>query len=319
MADSSLFYGDEPTLPDRYQGTTYQSNYYTGKELGVQAPNDNTAAHDPRSMMYGRAPGAADAAVNNALLTGQSAQGTGENLLGMGLANSQAAGQREAMLGDWGQQNNALGIAGGYGQSLASLENQQGPSAAQAQLQQGTNQGLNSQIAMARSGRGFGGGAGAAGLAQSNMAGISANQANQSAMLRAQEDAAWRGRQAANLGAAAGIQQGLAGQYGQQQGTDLNAFYQSQGLNDQASLGWAGYGADAYKSGVGMNFMGQGLANDIRGTELNAGMADEDRRLRIWAARNGYNLADQQRQDQADAAERGAWASGVATVADWIS
>lgn len=281
-----------------YQGTTHQAPLLDYED--VQA--NGHYGIDQRNFMYGRDPAAADAAVNRAFNTGQGAQTTGENLLGLGLNNSQAAGQRQAMLGDWGQQNNSLGIAGGYGQSLASLENQQGPSAAQAQLQQGTNQGMQSQIAMARSGRGFGGGAGAAGLAQSNMAGISANQANQSAMLRAQEDAAWRGRQANNLNAAAGIQQGIAGQFGQQQGTDLNAYYQGQGQNDAAALGWAGYGADAYGKGVSANLMGQGLANDIRGTELGAGMGHEDAWLRAWAAQNGYNLAEGQRQDQKDAA-----------------
>lgn len=274
---------------------------------------------DERGYMYGRSATGADEAANRALATGQGAQGAGENLLALGLQNSQDAMGRGAMYGNWGAQNNALGSARAYGMSLAALERQQGPSAAQAQLQQGTNQAMGSQIALARSGRGFGGGAGAAGLAQGNLAGLQANQANQAAMLRSQEEAARRQRQAANLVGAAGIQQGIGQQYGQQQGTDLNAYYQNQQQNDQAALGWAGYGSDAYTSGVGLNFAGQDLANNVRGQELNAGMQLDDRYLRAWAAANGQDVAGRQ-EDRADRQETagyiGAGAAALAQLSD---
>ena len=213
-------------------------------------------------------------------------------------------------MGDFTQQNQALAGAQGYGANLAGLEATQGPSAAQAQLMQGTNQAMGGQLALARSGRGFGGGASAAGLAQSNLAGLQANQANQAGMLRAQEDAAWRQRQAANIGNAAGIQQGIGAQLGEQQARNINAFYAGQGQNDAASMGWAGFGQGAYSAGVGANQQGQALQNQIRNAEMQGGQALEDQMLRRWAAQNGFDLQASQAQAQQDAA----LIQGVATT-----
>lgn len=257
---------------------------------------------DIRNYQYGRSATGADDAVNMALVTGDQAMQHAYNTSDADRAQALAAQQRGALQGNWGNQNAAIGGAGSYAGQLSSLEAQQGPSGAQAQLNAGTNAAMAQQLAMARSGRGLGGNAAAMGLAQGNMAGISANQANQAAMLAAQENQAWRGRQATNLGNAAGIQLGMGTQYGQQGTADLGAAVAGRAQNDTAALGWAGQGDQAFNNGVAANFNGQSLGNQIRGAEMQGGQTAEDNFLRQWSAKNNYTLAQQQRQDQQDAA-----------------
>jgi hypothetical protein len=314
-------------------GTSYATT--TG---AYNADNNRFHPLDPRNYQYGRSATGADEAVTQAKNTGDSAFATGSNILTNDLNYAQDARNRVAPTGDFANQNGALtqsinyanqstGQAlqsAAYGQQLANLENTQGPSAAQAQLSAGTNQALSSQLALARSGRGFGGGAAAMGQAQSNVAGIQANQANQAATLRAQEDAAWRSRQATNYGNAAGISQGAASslqgaagalqgagtQFGQQATTNLSAGLQSQAQNDATALNYSGQGATAYGNGVTQNLSGQSLQNNIRQSELGAGEATDDRALRAWAAERGFALQQQQRND----AQTAALIQGGATV-----
>src|SRR5690606_8119973 len=152
---------------------------------------------------------------------------------------SAGALSRPDMQTDFRAAQGAIGGAQGLAGSLAALEATEGPSAAQAQLQLATNQAMASQLALARSGRGLGGGAAAMSEAQRNAAAIQSQAAAQSAALRAQEQAAWRQRQAANLGAAAGVGlqsgQQLAGM--SQFATD--AGIRQQALRDQTALGFA--------------------------------------------------------------------------------
>ncbi len=291
------------------------------------------AASNPANYQYGGDPNApnpiATGAVDKAnqtgdagLQLGQYAINRGDQIYGQGQTT---AAQREGdavhfnnravQQGDFGAQNQSLGALGG-------LEATQGPSAAQAQLQSGTNQAMASQLAMARSGRGLGGNAAAMGQAQGNMAGIQANQANAASQLRAQEDAAWRGRQASNLTNVAGFQ-------GQQAQANLGAAVQGRSQNDAMTQGMLGLGQSAYQyggeqgmrgygmamEGVDRSLVGQGLANDIRGQEMQGNQAYEDAKLRAWAAEKGYDLAQQQASDQKDAATISAASSGIATYA----
>lgn len=256
------------------------------------------------------------AAANNgrdAANLGQTANQIGYDLLGTRTSDAIRFDQRAAQQGDWTSQDATLGQLGG-------IEATEGPSAAQAQLAQGTSRGLAGQLALARSGRGFGGSAATAGLAQGGLASTQANATNEAAMLRAQENDAWRRRQAGNLTNVAGMQ-------GQQSQADLGAAIQSRGQNDAATLGLLGMGQDAYFGGVnaGMqgygianqgyqtSLAGQGLANDIRGQEMTGNTAYEDAKLRVWAAQNGYELAQQQASAQKDAAVINGVSSGVAS------
>jgi len=312
-------------------GTSYQTTEFDQIRQANGTGNGKNAiwnGADPRDYIYGRNPGAADSAVNRAFSTGDAGMqvgqfainsGAGAQQLGAGLLNqrtgdAQHFDARHINQGDFGAQNQTLGYLGG-------LEATQGPSAAQAQLQTGTNQALNSQLALARSGHGFGGGAAAMGLAQGNTAGIQANQANQSGMLRAQEDAAWRGRQAANLGT-------VAGQQGQQVSTNLQAGLAGQAQNDAMTSQMLGLGQDAafkgydaqnagYQTalgGVGASIGAQGVANQVRGTEQAGSLAHEDNVLREWAARNGFTLAGQQAQDQKNAGYIQAGATAIGSM-----
>jgi hypothetical protein len=285
----------------------------TGGGGGSAGP---TPEQDMTAYTYGRDPNAANAAVDKAFYTGDTATRVGQ--LGMNQGTETAQGgqgllaqrsddaaryeRRNITQGDFRAQNATLGQLGG-------LEAAQGPSAAQAQLQAGTNQAMDSQIALARSGRGFGGNAAAAGLAQQNMAGIQANQANSAAMLRAQEDAAWRGRQASNLGNVAGMQ-------GQQASTNLQAWLAGQSQNDAMAGQMLGLGQDAYFTGqqaqqqgynVGLagvtgSLQGQQVANQIRGQEMTGSMAQQDARDRMWAAARGYDLQAEAARTQQDSA-----------------
>ncbi len=289
-------------------GGGYAPNYWYGGD-----PND------PNPIATG-AVNKANQTGDAGLQLGQYAINRGDQMYGQGQTT---AAQREGdavhfnnravQQGDFGAQNQSLGALGG-------LEATQGPSAAQAQLQGGTNQAMASQLAMARSGRGLGGNAAAMGQAQGNMAGIQANQANQAAGLRAQEDAAWRGRQASNLTNVAGFQ-------GQQAQANLGAAVQGRSQNDAMVQGMLGLGQSAYQyggeqgmrgygmamEGVDRSLAGQGLANDVRGQEMQGNQAYEDAKLRAWAAEKGYDLAQQQASDQKDAATISAVSSGVAT------
>src|SRR5690606_18004539 len=132
------------------------------------------------------------------------------------LTAGDAFAQRTTPGYDPSQQTGALQTSQQRAADLAGLEATEGPSAAQAQLQMGLNQAQQSNLALARSGSGFGESAQNFSQAIDANARMGQDAANQAAMLRAQENAQWRQRQAQNIGAAAGIDQSAAGQYGQQ-------------------------------------------------------------------------------------------------------
>lgn len=170
----------------------------------------------------------------------------------------------------------------------------EGPSAAQAQLQAGTDMAARQQYGMARSQPG--GGGAALRNAAFNAAGISGNAANAAAGLRAQETQAYRAQQLQALGAAqtgAGISAGLTGQI---RGAD-------QGFA-QAQAGQANYDANATNQ---FNQGQQQLQEQVGANNLTAaGQArgqNDALTLGTVAASQGYdaqrnNLAAGQTQSQ---------------------
>ncbi len=157
---------------------------------------------------------------------------------------------------------------------IEGLERQQGPSAAQAQLAQATNANQANALAMARSGRGFGGSASAMSQASNQRVGIQQEAANQSAMLRAQEDAAWRQRQAANLQAGANMGAQQAGINDQHQaqlyqmgmsGMESGAQLGMQGMQGGAQLGMQGI-----QGGANLGLQGSELGMQGYGTNIGA-------------------------------------------------
>jgi hypothetical protein len=292
-------------------------------ELGGGGSAGPAPTLDPNAYQYGGAPGAADQAANLATATGQQAGGIGAQAF---LAGNDTAKEGSNMLG-YGrsllaqrnadaQRFDARQTAQPYASQLAGLESTEGPSAAQAQLQNGTNMGMAQQLALARSGRGMGGNAAALGLAQGNMAGIAANQANQAAGLRAQENAAWRQRQASNLGMAnSQILQGQAqndAMYGGMQTLGMGALGQGQdaylAARAQQNQNWG-----TTLGGIQTNLQSQQVANQIRDQQLQGSMGAQDDMIRIWAAKNGFDLQEKQRKDAQDAAILSAASSGAAS------
>jgi hypothetical protein len=153
----------------------------------------------------------------------------------------------------------------------------QGPSAAQAQLNTGTDQALNSQLAMARSGSGFGESSGAMASAQQNAAGIQSNAANQAGMLRAGEDQAHRARQLQALGMsgdalgqgraadlALGQQQIGQGQFGTQ--TELS----QRQMNDSAQQNLINSGLQAQNMGLSAGLQAQNMGLSGQAAGINA-------------------------------------------------
>ncbi len=286
--------------PDPYAGTAYADpNYGTAAARG--GPSGHT---DPRDFMYGRAGDyAANTAANaqkvsaanaaslisqgaNAAATGtqmgsdMGAYGTDQAAYGQVLAqglgnaamNTMATGAgmqgREGATADYSMANSALRGANQRGQQLAGLESAEGPSAAQAQLQSGLNSAQASNLALARSGRGWGGSASAMSNAQVQNAAAGQQAANASAALRAQENAAWRSRQAANLTGAAGVGTAIAGQAGQQATSQAQLQQAQMAQNDQAQIALNQQGLGAYGEMLGANT--QSAALGLQGLQSGA-------------------------------------------------
>lgn len=193
------------------------------------------------------------AAQNYALNSGAGMVGQGQNAF-------------SAIAPGTGMASNAGAAMLGAGNQLAGLEATQGPSAAQAQLNLATDQAMAQQLALARSGRGPGQNTQALAQAQRANAAIGTQAGNQAALLRAQEDAAWRQRQAANLGAAGGLY-GNAGQLGLAQGQlGLGANAQALGgMQAGAATGLQGFGQNLGAQQAGTSAAMQGAQQNMQG------------------------------------------------------
>lgn len=230
---------------------------------------------------------------------GVSAQGQALN------QNAQAVGaQGQGMINAGNQAQNRGAPVTAYNPQVAQLQNQnmqggqqqynlanqlntlanapEGPSAAQAQLQMGTDQALNSQLAQARSGSGFGESSGAMANAQANSAGIQSNAANQAAMLRAGENQAHRARQLQALGMSGeALGQGRAAdlalsgqQIGQGQFNTQTSLAQ-QGMNDALQQGLINQGLSAQNMGLAGQAQGIGAQNQSNQLTLDAMRAQQ--------------------------------------------
>lgn len=202
------------------------------------------------------------------------------------------------------QQQNGAATAGqmGLAAQLAAIGNApEGPSAAQAQLQQGTNQAIASQLAMARSGRGLG--ESATGLSQAGQQASAAiaNQANSAAALRAQETQQYRQNQLNALGAsgqALGAAQsgslGLAQQLAQQGQFGAQSQLQQQQLNDNYASQLAQLGLSA--QGQGYQAQNQGLAQQVAAQNLGQQALQQGQALQATYSGMGLGAAQAQQQ-----------------------
>lgn len=192
---------------------------------------------------------------------------------------------------------NRAGQSATQQQQLAALNNfakaPEGPSAAQAQLQAGSDAAQRSAMSMARSGRGAGDSASALRDAAFSNATTQGNVASQAATLRSQEDAAFKQRQLEALNAAMGgagairgadaaaaqLAQGTRGQdlASQQQQANQAQFdtttkLQQTQLNDQARQGLyntaQGYQQLGQSGELGFSQLGQNALNSQADYEL---------------------------------------------------
>lgn len=158
------------------------------------------------------------------------------------------------------QQLQALGGLQSSNSALGAFANRaQGPSAAQAQLQAGTDMAAKQQFGFARAQPG--GGGAALRSAAFNAAGISGNAANAAASLRAQEDQSYRAQQLQALGA---VQQGagtLTGYSGQVRGQDqgLAQAQAGQANTDASAANQFNQGQQQLQFSVGQNNLNAGL------------------------------------------------------------
>lgn len=284
--------------------TPYAGTPYSGAD-----PADLLRS-DPRDFLYGRtASFASDKAqqaendaqtqraefaglANSAIDTGNTAQrvalNNGAALWNQGVVDRTHSGDNT---------NLELGAAGQLGgtaqQELALAGNvagASGQSAAQAQLQSGLNQSEASNLALARSGRGFGQSGAALGQAIDANAAASQQATNSSAQLRLQSQQAAAGI----YGQAAGAQQGQAGIYGgvsgqQQQSALAN---QQSGVNSMASgfnqqMQGDQLGGQIEQQGIGDYYAGQNAEKQWIDSQHNADIQREQLGMQQYGIESG--------------------------------
>lgn len=170
--------------------------------VGQTVASDATRAGSALSQL-GAAQGQQVAQYGQEQAQRQAQLATGAGASVTGSANTAAAGLTGTAAGIGRPGAMATRQAMTTANQLGGLEATEGPSAAQAQLTAGLSQTQAANLALARSGRGFGSSASALTQAVDQNAAAAQAATAQAATLRAQENAAWRQRQAANLGTAA--------------------------------------------------------------------------------------------------------------------
>lgn len=238
-------------VDDTFSGETVKDpnrdNFYLG--------GDPNAAGNLRNQ-YG---GQADIYRRNAT----DVQNRGAPQANYGQANADYASQAGAREAQMANTNRLLDFANGPA----------GPSAAQAQLQMGSDRAMAANLALAGSGTGMGDSSEAMRRAQFQNATQQSETANQAAMLRAQEEQARRQMQLGALGQAQDA-------FGNIRGADL-------GARDQ-SIGQAQFGVDA-------ELQNRGLNDALRQGMMDASMAYDQMGYQTYqdelgAAQNYENL-----------------------------
>lgn len=284
MYGGSPAYAQNTAAAERAQAGQYQQQF---GDLGAQAAGVGAYAQ----RLGQNAQTGLEGTANNLYDYAQQASGYGSTL-----AN------RTNPTANYLSQNAALDQASGYGSALANLEQGTGPSGAQALLQQGANQSMDQALALSRSGRGWGGSAQGTAQALRQNAATMQNVGLQASQLKAQEYAAQQQRAAANLGAAAGINQNAAGQYGQQSQFDVNAALQGRQLNDQSGLAYNQLGLNAAQQSLAAqqaayNFGMQG-AQGLQQAITQQGQLGQAGQAAYWQGEQGADTA-MARQQQA--------------------
>ena len=291
-----------------------QFGYQSGQQLGAQG----NAAQQYGSQQAGALQQAGQVGQNFGFDQSAALGQQGQQANQYGLNQAGQLGQTASQLGQMGQgvfgQAGAAAnrnIIGQQQQAIQGIEAREGPSAAQAQLQAGLNQSQASNIAMARSGRGWGGSAAAMGQAQQQNAAAGQNAANQSAMLRAQEDAAYRSRAAQNIGAAAQMGLSQANTNDAQQRALLAAGLQGVQAGGQMQAQAAGLGQNAYAQQLAAQQAsaqtGQaGIGQSLAAQQAAAGIGQQGYAQQLAAQQAGVQAGQQGYAQQLAAQQAGA-------------
>ncbi len=306
--------------PNQSDGSANGSDIFAGSTFGGNADIGGTdianwsKETDPRDFMYGRDPnyavntaagersaaGAAQASLNaqgaaaNAAgaalgqrveYVGEQAGGVLSGMAGGAYGAGMSAANRAGAQANYDPANSVYQVAKNDASQLANM--QQGPSAAQAQLQSGLNQAQASNLAMARSGHGFGTSASALSQAAGQNAVAGQQAVNSSAQLSAQEQAQWNAQHASNLAAGAGISTNVAGALQQQGLSQAQLQQQTTAQNDQAQAALVGQGLGA------MNNAGQ---LSLTGATSGAGITQAGETLGMQGTQSGFGAYGQGEQ-----------------------
>lgn len=305
----------EQRLDQRYQNYTYGSDPYYAQNQATALQGEGNAAQqtlggygtqawDTGTAIQGRATPATDfTEANNALGRVQAAGGAAQ-----------------------GTESNQSGL---YNRLLSFADQPEGPSAAQAQMRAGTDEALNAQLSMARSGRGMGGGAAAMAQAQANSAGIISDQANNSAILRAQEEQQQRENILAAYGQGASVLNdqgslalgrgdlalGEAGQAASQSEFLTDAELEAQAQRDTAGLGYQQLGLEGMQQGYATDLAYEQEARANYENELDANMGYEQNVTNLATGKMELQSAREQREADRSGQWIGAAMGGVAAGA----
>lgn len=268
-----FLYGRDPN----YAANTAAAERTQANTLGNDLYNQGQAAQTAGSALdtnitnYGQ----------NAAIAGQQGANTLTNSAGVVAGLAAAAGGRQGPQANYNNSNAIQGeasdnayalsgmpVANGYTSQLAQLNPGSVASGAQAQLQSGLNASEASNLALARSGHGWGASASAQNQAIQQNAAAGQQASNQAAMLKAQEGQfaqtqqaqnlstagqlqnAQNAQQASNLANAGQLQATLGTQYGQQALSNAQLQAQTTQTNDQAQANLYGLSLGAQNNAL---------------------------------------------------------------------
>ncbi len=311
---------EENGAPANADGSAAGSDVFAGTTFGGDKNVGGTDVagflkdSDPRDFMYGRDPNYAVSTAANERSAAAAAQSSlnyqgaaaaekgaemgahvesvgaqaGSTLTGLASNaywGGMNAANRAGAQADYSPANSTYQVANNDATQLTSMK--QGPSAAQAQLQSGLNQAQASNLAMARSGHGFGTSASALTQAAGQNASAGQQAVNSSAQLSAQEQAQWNAQRASNLAAGAGISTNVGGALQQQGLSQAQLKQQTTAQNDQAQAALVSQGLGA------MNNAGQ---LSLSGATSGAGITQAGETLGMQGTQSGFGAYGQGEQ-----------------------
>lgn len=193
---------------------------------------------------------------------------------------------------------------GAFGQLQQFAQGPIGPSSAEAQLTQATNANTQNALALARSGRGMGGGAAAMRQAIGQNAATQQQAVGQMAQLRADENTAFQQQRLNALTQMGGLatqtattDQGLANLGLDRAKYESDVALKGQTLNDQSAQAWANQQAQALNAGLGSEVGAQTQALNIQEMALGARQAEYNAAAAQAGAAQAAAVQQQQRRD----------------------